>query len=92
MFPGFDGEATLAEDPFNFTLEKFDVWDRAGSDSSVVYVSIFQDGLEYVRLKSDRRVLNGGKSSSCLGTGSVVSGGTVSEGNGSVAVKNPGRV
>ena len=91
-FPGLDGETTFAEDFFNFPLKEFDIWDGAGSNSSVVYVRIFQDGLEYNRLKNGWRILNVCKSCSRVGTGSVVSGSAVFEGNGSVAVEYPGRV
>ena len=92
LFPGLDGETTLAENLFNFSLKKSDICVGAGSNSSLVYVSIFQDGLEYGGLERDWRILNASKSSGRLGTGSIVSGGTVSEGNGSVAVEDPGRV
>ena len=92
LFPGLDGETTLAENLFNFALKKSDICVGAGSNSSVVYVSIFQDGLEFGGLERDWRILNVSKSSSCLGTGSIVSGGMVSEGNGSVAVEDLGRV
>ena len=66
--------------------------DGAGSDSSIIYVGVFQDGLKDGKLKIGRRILNECTSRSNLGTGSVLSGGPVSKRNSSVSVKYLGRV
>ena len=49
--PGLNGETIFAEYFLNLLLKKFHISDGAGSDPSVIYVSVFQDSLEDGRLK-----------------------------------------
>ena len=88
-FPELDAEPTFLENLADLVLENCNFTARTYSNTSIINIGFLQYGLENGRFQVDREFMDECLDCCNLSTGCVVSGGTVSKGDGSVSVVNP---